>query len=513
MSIQNKLNNLPWFQFILPLFFFCGGFSIIHWYGCLEFDPDEGINLMKAFLVNDGYSLYQEIWNDQPPILTHILAWGINIFGAKVQFLRGLILIFSTLLLWQMWLVLYLLGGVLHAYIGCLFLLIAPNYWRLSISVMVGLPCITLAMGAVLSIILWQATQKNTWLVISALLLSISILTKLFTLFLAPIILIGIVLTQVSNKRKASWKKKLQLPALWIIIFLCSCLLILLLFVGIDNVHFLIENHTSARSVDAFQDIGLEDSLKNDYRLFLVGFTIWGLLIAYQRKRWPIFYFGAWSIIAYLLLVQHKPVWYHQVLLLHIPAIAMVGYVMGEIITPLVRFGVFHLQRNRRFFIVFWYVAIFVSSLLLIGEQTKTTTNDIKSWCKPCDVRVISTSLEHQFLTEIAQLSPQTNWIVTDSPMFAFRAGIPVPPATAVLSRKQLETGNITNEQLINIIKQYQPEQVFFKRFAWPEVTNYLQQNYQLKKQQETDLHNFRLYVRTGQEAKSSWNDNTFKEL
>lgn len=90
--------------------FFLGELSIIHWYGCLEFDPDEGINLMKAFLVNDGYSLYQEIWNDQPPILTHILGWGINIFGAKVQFLRGLILIFSTLLLWQMWLILYLLG-------------------------------------------------------------------------------------------------------------------------------------------------------------------------------------------------------------------------------------------------------------------------------------------------------------------------------------------------------------------------------------------------------------------
>lgn len=497
MIIQNKLNNAPWFQFILPLFFFWGGLSIIHWYGCFEFDPDEGINLMKAFLLHDGYPLYQEVWNDQPPILTYILAGGINIFGLKVAFLRGLILIFSTVLLWQMWLILYLLGGTFHAYIGCLFLLIAPNYWKLSISVMVGLPCITLAMGAVLSIILWQATQKNIWLIISALLLSLSILTKLFTFFLAPIIVIGIVLTQATNFRKTSWQKKLQLPALWIIIFLSFSGLILLLLVGIDNIHLLVENHTSAISVEAFQKITLGDAIKNDYRLFLLGFTIWGLLIAYQRQQWQLFYFGAWSIIAYLLLVQHRPVWYHQVLLWYVPAIAMVGYGMGEIIITGIRFGSRYFRFNQRLILTFFTLAVFYGAVLLIGEQAKTTTKDIRYWCQACTKNVISSSIEGQFLTEIVQSNSPTNWIVTDSPMFAFRAGIAVPPATAVLSRKQLETGNITNEKLINIIKKYQPEQIFFKRFPWSEVTTYLQQNYQLKKQKNSDLYDFRLYIKS----------------
>ncbi|MGB5713924.1 MAG: hypothetical protein WBM44_23810 [Waterburya sp.] len=502
-KLNNKLNNVPWFQCILPLLFFLGELSIIHWYGCLEFDPDEGINLMKAFLVNDGYSLYQEIWNDQPPILTHILGWGINIFGAKVQFLRGLILIFSTLLLWQMWLILYLLGGILHAYIGCLFLLVAPNYWKLSISVMVGLPCITLAMGAVLSIILWHITQKKIWLIVSAFCLSLSVLTKLFTFFLAPIIFIGIVLTQASNRKITSWQKKLQLPALWIIILLSSCLLIFFLFVGIDNIRLLVENHTSARTIDVFQNIELGDSIKNDYRLFLLGLTIWGLLIAYQRKQWQLFYLGAWSIIAYLLLVQHRPVWYHQVLLWYAPAIAMVGYALGEIITTGIRFGSRYFRFNQRMILTIFTLGVFYGAVLLVGEQTKTTTKDIKYWCQACNDSVISSSIEGQFLAEIIQSSSQTNWIITDSPIFAFRAGIPVPPATAVLSRKQLETGNITNQRLINIIRQYQPEQIFFKRFEWAEVTNYLQQNYQLKKQQDTDLYNFRLYVKAEEGIKS----------
>ena len=446
---------------------------------------------MKAWLLDSDYQLYREIWNDQPPLLTHSLASAFSIIEPSINLARGLILLFATALLWQTWLVLYLLGGILHAYIGCLFLLIAPNYWKLSVSVMVGLPCITLAMGALLSIILWHSTRKNLWLIISALLLSLSVLTKLFTLFLAPIVAIGIILDR-TRSTKISWRQKLQAPALWIAVFLGFSLLILLSLVGIENIHLLVENHTNARSIEAFQDIALRHSLRNDYRLFLVGFTVWGTIIACQRQRWQMLYFGAWSIVAYSLLVNHRPIWYHQVLLLHIPAIVMVGYAMGEIITTALSSGSSYLRFNWRIILALFTVAVFYSAVLLIGEQTKTTTKEIKSWQKACNRDAIATSLDRQFLDEITESDSKTNWIVTDSPIFAFRAGIPVPPSTAVLSRKQLETGNITQEQLINIIERYQPKQIFFKRFDWLGLNGFLAQNYRLTKQ--TD--NFRLYVR-----------------
>lgn len=492
MTIRNRLDNCPWYHFVLPVVFFLAGASIIYFYGCFEFDPDEGINLMKAFLLDNDYPLYREIWNDQPPILTHLLASTFSVFKPSVNLARSLILVFATVLLWQTWLVLYLLGGVLHAYIGCLFLLIAPNYWKLSVSVMVGLPCITLAMGAVLSIILWHASKRSIWLIVSALLLSLSVLTKLFTLFLAPIIVVGMILEPIFRKTKVSWQQKLQPPILWIFVFLGFSLLILLSLVGIDNVHFLVENHTSARSIEAFQNIALRHSLRNDYRLFLVGFTVWGSIIACQRKQWQLLYFGAWSIMAYSLLVNHKPVWYHQVLLLHIPAIAMVGYAMGEIITTAIRSGRSYLRFNGRIILALFTVAVFYAAILLIGEQTKTTAKEINSWRQACNSKILTTSLDRQFLNEIDRSASETDWIVTDSPIFAFRAGIPVPPSTAVLSRKQLETENITDEELITIIEQYQPKQVFFKRFDWTQVTNLLEPNYQLVKQ--TD--NFRLYIR-----------------
>ena len=492
MTIQNRLDNCPWYQFILPLVFFLAGLSIIHFYGCFEFDPDEGINLMKAWLLENDYQLYVEIWNDQPPILTHLLASTFSFFEPSVNLSRSLILVFSTILLWQTWLVLYLLGGVLHAYIGCLFLLVAPNYWKLSVSVMVGLPCITGAMGAILSIILWHSSKKSIWLIVSALLLSLSVLTKLFTFFIAPIIVVGIILERIFSKKKISWQQKLQLPALWIVIFSGFSLLILLSSIGINNVHLLLENHTNARSIEAFQNIALGDSLRNDYRLFLVGFTVWGSIIACQRKQWRVLYFGAWSIIAYSLLVNHRPVWYHQVLLLHIPAIVMVGYAMGEILTTAISSGKSYFRFNGRIILALFTVAVFYAAILLIGEQTQTTAKEINSWRKACNSEIQTTSLDRQFLAEITRVGSKTDWIITDSPIFAFRAGMLVPPATAVLSRKQLETGNITEEELIDIIERYQPEQVFFKRFDWSEVTKFLDRSYYLKQQAD----NFRLYVR-----------------
>ena len=418
------------------------------------------------------------------------------IFEPSVNLSRSIILLFSTILLWQTWIVLYLLGGIVHAFIGSLFLILSPYYLKLSISVMVGLPSLTLAMGTITTIILWHLSHKMRWLIFSALLLSLSILTKLFTIFLAPIIVLGIFLDRVfDNKiKKSNWKKLLFLPVLWFAIFIVSTLLLLAFLVGYDNLYLLIDNHVSARTIVAFQDISLNSSIKNYYGLFLSCLTALGILIACLRKQWKIIYFVSWLLTAFLLLLQHRPVWYHQLLLVYIPAVILLGYAIGEIITKVFRFRDLRLRFNQQIYPIIFSLAILVSSILLIGEQTKNTLGEIKSWHDSCGYKTPPSSLEHQFFTEITKSDAQTKWLVTDSPMFAFRAGILVPPSTAVLSWKQVTTGNITEEQLIDVINKYQPGKIFFRRFKWPKVTNFLNvnENYQLKKQEK----NLKLYVK-----------------
>jgi hypothetical protein len=40
-----------------------------------EYDPDEGVNVIKASLYSKGFSLYDEIWSNQPHLLTYILSY------------------------------------------------------------------------------------------------------------------------------------------------------------------------------------------------------------------------------------------------------------------------------------------------------------------------------------------------------------------------------------------------------------------------------------------------------
>src|SRR5467141_3521203 len=45
------------------------------WWIVYEFHLNEGINFIKGGLVANGYPLYDQIWNDQPPGLSLMLAY------------------------------------------------------------------------------------------------------------------------------------------------------------------------------------------------------------------------------------------------------------------------------------------------------------------------------------------------------------------------------------------------------------------------------------------------------
>ena len=87
---------------------------------------------------------------------------------------------------------------------------------------------------------------------------------------------------------------------------------------------------------------------------------------------------------------------------------------------------------------------------------------------------------EKIFLTRIANHASETQWVVTDTPMYAFWIGAPVPPPLAVISQKRLAAGDLTEDHIINIVKEYKPEQVFIGRFELPKVNQFLDQEYRL---------------------------------
>jgi hypothetical protein len=59
-----------------------------------ETDLDEGVEVMKGLLLARGYPMYTQIWSDQPPLLTYLLAGAFRIFGFEVDVGRILVLFF-----------------------------------------------------------------------------------------------------------------------------------------------------------------------------------------------------------------------------------------------------------------------------------------------------------------------------------------------------------------------------------------------------------------------------------
>ena len=87
---------------------------------------------------------------------------------------------------------------------------------------------------------------------------------------------------------------------------------------------------------------------------------------------------------------------------------------------------------------------------------------------------------ERLFLVRSSNHAAETEWFVTDTPMYAFRIKASVPPNLAVFSDKRILSGGLNEEQILAAIATYRPEQVFIGRFNFPAVRDYLQDNYRL---------------------------------
>ena len=98
-------------------------------------DDDEGINLMKARMVQEGYLLHGDIWSDQPPLFTLVLASAFDLFGASALVARGVVVAFACLgLVCTAWIARQV-GGRMSSLVAVIFLALGPQFLELSRSV------------------------------------------------------------------------------------------------------------------------------------------------------------------------------------------------------------------------------------------------------------------------------------------------------------------------------------------------------------------------------------------
>ena len=157
-----------------------------------EYDLDEGYNVIKSLLFLNGFSLYREIWSDQPPLFTLVLSYCFKLFGPSVHHGRLLILIFSGIFLWAFYQTIKNLWGSFCAFTAVVFLLLSTLFLCLHISVMLCTPARALAMLSIYFITLYKKSCSKRFLVLSGIFMALSLHAKLIMLFLVPLIALEI---------------------------------------------------------------------------------------------------------------------------------------------------------------------------------------------------------------------------------------------------------------------------------------------------------------------------------
>ena len=481
----------PWMLVALVILFYPFRFAF-------ELDADEGVNLMKSLLVNQGADLYTDVWSDQPPLLTYLIAVLFQVVGVNLTAVRLIILLFSCALFWAAVQYLRAFWGTPHAIVGGLVLILLPSYLRLSVSVMVGLPAIALAMLSFLAMSYWHRDRRKLWLVLSGLALALSVMTKLFTGLLAPLFIAGLIAQEWRGfRRTGSWRDFLTPGVLWTCGFGITSLLIGLISIYPDGPSQLTVTHWSAQSTEFRDPTTIAEYLSES--LPAIFLAVIGSVYVIQQGRLTGLYLMAWALAGFLLLSQYSPVWYHHQLLVTIPVAILAGIAVGELLVAV---------RNRfhKLQVVSVRAALHVAVAILIPYfAASVLSNSIRELDyrlpnlipPPADSREIEAV---GMLDVMREYADATNFILTDRPMFAIWLGKPVPPEVAALTGKRLLTGELSQAEIISAIEKYQPEQVALARFELPQVEAYLQQHYRLVYK----LTDHRLYVRSDLQANSA---------
>jgi len=440
-------------------------------------DRDEGFNIMKAALVEDGYRLYEQIWSDQPPLFTHMLVVWRQMFGPGDAAARSLVAILVSLGLASAGRIATWLGQSPRAGVPAILLLIAArSFPKLSMAVMIGLPAISVALASVwLMIASAHGRLRRPTLLLCGALFACSMQVKLFTVILAPMVLCVCAMTCT---RAAT-----ALPRRWVVVvdtlllmtgFTIATLLLAPLGEPGWRQQLLQPHLKTARPTDDT----IYDSLRSVVMRFLEDAPLMlaclsTMLLAGRdavRRATPMLLWIATSVVV---LSQANPLWGHHRVMFSIPAAVMTAVAATAILRrgtspPLAPAS--NRVSSRRIVSVALAIALgYGLASLLYSAATLGRGRE--------------GTMDAEVLGRLTALQPRTKWVLSDDPHLVHAAGMRVPPETAVLSLKRLQR-DLTEEQLSEVISRYQPKLVLLARHEWdaefPGAINRLTADYML---------------------------------
>ena len=456
-----------------------------------EYNSDEGINAIKSSLFLKGFSLYKEIWSDQPPLFTVLLAFWFKLFGASFYIGRILALLFLGLLLWAFYQTIRLRQGILCAGISCAFLILSAYFLRLGSSIMIGVPSWALAMSAIYLLTLYNKNRSNLFLLLSGLFMALSLQTKFSPAFLIPAILFE--LKESGNSKTLNPKNPFYRlpPALfWLITMAVFYFTITIIFFypGLNLfAEQLFKPHMTRLDLPGNNPMVIGLLLSQDIDIVL--WALVGIIINLRHKKSGIILPFSWLCLSLIVLAIYLPTWDHYYLFLSLPLCWLAAIGVVSLLPPI---------KAHSMLIKVFLAGLIILTIAAIPLKLIRTKNSL--WGE-------TNAKQREILNFILGQKEHIRWIATDMPEYAFYSGMPVPPEIAVATIKRRFTNGLSNEHFTDTLRKYRPELLLLGKFQdySPSAMSYINENYLFYTQSQVSART-KGYLSPGLFISVSWN-------
>jgi 4-amino-4-deoxy-L-arabinose transferase-like glycosyltransferase len=435
---------------------------------------DEHHEVTKAFLWSEGFSLYHEIWNDQPPLLTVLQGSLFKWFGVYAVLARGLALAFGALLAAGLFRLVRKSLGVPAAF-GALFsLLAAPHVFELSISPMSEVPAFAVGLGALGAIRRWDKDGRSVWLAISGLILAFALEIKVTAVLLAPALGLELAILTLARTKAGRIVKLARNGAIWGGSVLGGLVLLgLALGTGYLQAyasHFSTLGQAAAAEVRQLA-FAFGDFLR--YRQALVALAA-ALGLAAWRRHWrPLAFPLALFATALAVHLVHRPFWPYYYLHFAVPIAWLMGYAVGELWK-----AALDAVRRTKPRLSLWGTGLALAAALLSAGVVAYAGVTLASETKK--IRGVRRVDADPVVAAMKAAAPGTQWVYTRATMYAFHAKLRVIPQLALMPRKRFWSGQITRAGILALVKRYMPEQLLLddRDMADAEMAQFVGEHY-----------------------------------
>ncbi len=439
-----------WPSFLIGGLYASGLFVIAPLSTAYQFCPDEGYEVMKALLLADGHILYSDIWSDQPPVHTAVLAGVFRVFGPSILAARLVTLVCTGLLVGMYFDIVRRLSGPAVAGISIGLLTLSQHFCQQAVSATIIIPAWTFSIGSLWLLIRGTGSGRKSWLIASGIAMGLGFQTKIAAGLLTPT-LIFLFLSQnrvhgdshpAANK---TWRSISTDVVIWAVAVGAAWLCVAGFYPNM-SIDQLLGTHYSSQTWDTFSRDNthgaLVKAMKGDLSCWLLA--LGALLLSFWQR-------DCRSGLAVLFLLTttffhfvHRPYWWYYYINLGLPLCWLASIAWIELIRTTLNRKSLWLPRVAAF-------ASCVGIAILSAYELDAKVDRILR------ETINRTPYDYEYTYEVANPSNRDQFIVTRNALRAFHSRARVPPELAVWSRKRVAAGKLSDEYLIQVISKRRP--------------------------------------------------------